>query len=244
VSIENQRARIANFEPNDSKNTHASQQIALKMEKFYQGRIGSAEEHLARSDPNMARLIDRFGPCPLLTPSRPPFDILASSIVGQQLSTKAADTIRKRLANRLQIDRPFHPAHFVRRRPSTLQGCGLSANKSAYVLGLARAIHAGTLQFDDFVDKEDEEVIRALVQHPGIGRWTAEMFLISGLGRLDVLAIDDAGLRRATRSLYNLKRPLTEQKFRRIAEPWRPFRSVASWYLWEFADNPLRPETA
>jgi DNA-3-methyladenine glycosylase II len=196
------------------------------------------EEHLARHDPHLARLITQFGPCPIRRETtRPPFDVLASSIVGQQLSSKAADTIRTRLANRLRVTRPFDPEHFFRRRIATLRACGLSSGKSAHVLNLARLIRRGSLRFKDFECMADEKVVETLDRLPGVGRWTAEMFLIFGLGRLDVLALDDAGLKRAARKLYGFRKPISPRSFERLGTSWRPYRSVASWYLWEYIDS-------
>lgn len=197
----------------------------------------SPETYLARSDLRLAPLIERFGSCPIVKPDRSPFDVLASSIVSQQLSSKAARTIKERLRVRLGVRRSFVPAHFVKRRQTTLQQCGLSANKAAYLIGLARTLHSGALRIDDLLHGADAEVIDRLVQERGVGRWTAEMFLIFGLSRLDVLSTGDTGLRRAARRLYALRRPLTERAFLRLAEPWRPYRSVASWYLWQFIDD-------
>ena len=188
-----------------------------------------AERHLAKVDPIMKRLIARHGPCPLAEREFQPFHMLANSIISQQLSTQAAAAIKRRLA--LLIPPPFAPERFLRMSNEQLRAAGLSQAKSRYILELASRVCDGRILFDQIISKGDEEVIETLAECPGIGRWTAEMFLIFGLKRLDVLALGDAGLQRAARILYGTKRK-SKTLLPRVAEAWRPYRSVASWYLW------------
>jgi DNA-3-methyladenine glycosylase II len=196
--------------------------------------IRKAERHLAKADPIMKRLIARYGPCLLAEREFPPFHMLASSIISQQLSSKAAAAIKRRLAE--IIPSPFVPELFLQVSGEQLRMAGLSQGKSRYIRELATRIREGRLRFDAIVSKDDEAVIAMLVECPGIGRWTAEMFLIFGLKRLNVLAIGDAGLQRAARILYGNKRQ-SKTLLPRVAQAWRPYRSVASWYLWKSLEN-------
>jgi DNA-3-methyladenine glycosylase II len=188
-----------------------------------------AERHLAKVDPIMKRLIVRHGPCPLAERQFQPFHMLANSIISQQLSTKAAAAIKLRLG--VLIPPPFAPDHFLQIPTEQLRAAGLSQGKSRYILALASRVCDGRFLFDEIISKDDEAVIQTLAECPGIGRWTAEMFLIFGLKRLDVLAMGDAGLQRAARLLYGKKRR-SKTLLARVAERWRPYRSIASWYLW------------
>jgi len=197
----------------------------------------AAEAKLALADPRLAELIERIGPCPLGTLRRDPFDALVVAIVGQQLSTKAAATLRERLQTRIGAARPFEPGHFRPYSAETLQGAGLSGAKARALLHLAAVVERGELDLAGLAGQADEAVIAALVGLPGIGRWTAEMLLIFSLGRPDVLSMTDSGLRRAARRLYGLP-DRDDEAFQRLAEGWRPYRSVASWYLWRFLDQP------
>ena len=182
----------------------------------------------------MKRLIASHGRCPLAEREFQPFHMLANSIISQQLSTKAAAAIRQRLA--AIIPPPFEPDRFLQISTEQLRTVGLSQAKARYIVALASLVHEGGLLFDEIMTKEDEVVIDMLTECPGIGRWTAEMFLIFGLKRLDVLAIGDAGLQRAARLLYGKKRK-SKTLLPRIAQAWRPYRSVASWYLWKSLEN-------
>lgn len=183
----------------------------------------------------MAQLIVNYGRCPLARRRRhPPFHTLASSIINQQLSTKAADTIKQRVAAFAPM--PFRPEDFLAAPIGTLRTAGLSGAKAKYIRELADRVISGKIDFDALADEGDEAVIARLMEVPGIGRWTAEMFLISGLKRPDVLAVGDAGLRRAARMLYGDKEPAA--LLAKVGAAWRPYRSVASWYLWRHLDGP------
>lgn len=184
---------------------------------------------MAAVDPIMKRLIRKHGPCPLAAREFEPFHMLANSIISQQLSTKAAAAIKQRLG--VLIPPPFAPNGFLQISTEQLRAAGLSQAKSRYILALASRVCDGRFLFDEMISKDDEAVIRTLAECPGIGRWTAEMFLIFGLKRLDVLAVGDAGLQRAASLLYGKKRK-SKTLLPKVAEAWRPYRSVASWYLW------------
>lgn len=177
----------------------------------------------------MQRLIAKHGHCPLAEREFEPFHMLANSIISQQLSTKAAATIKQRVGMLLGV--PFQTSKVLSMPIEDLRAAGLSQAKTRYIRELAAHVKDGRLDFEGIVALDDEAVIEQLVVVPGIGRWTAEMFLLFGLKRLDVLALGDAGLQRAARNLYG-KRRITKTLLPRVAEPWRPYRSIASWFLW------------
>jgi DNA-3-methyladenine glycosylase II len=189
-----------------------------------------AGRHLSANCPVMAELVARYGPCPLPEKNYTPFETLAASIIGQQLSVKAADTIEKRVLD--VIGGSLTPERILAVEPEALRACGLSNAKVKYVRVLAERVAAGSMDFDAMAAEPDNEVvIKQLVDLPGVGRWTAEMFLIFGLKRPDVLSLGDVGLQRAARLLYG-----EEESLEVIGSRWRPYRSIASWYLWQSLD--------
>lgn len=196
--------------------------------------IRKAERYLAKADPIMKRLIAKHGRCPLAEREFEPFHMLANSIISQQLSTKAAATIKLRVGALVGV--PFQTSKALSVSTEQLRGAGLSQAKTRYIRELAAHVNDGRLDFDAIIALDDEAVIEKLIIVPGIGRWTAEMFLLFGLKRLDVLAVGDAGLQRAARNLYGKKRQ-SETLLPRVAETWRPYRSIASWYLWRSLEN-------
>ena len=196
--------------------------------------IRKAERHLTKVDPIMKRLIAKHGHCPIAEREFQPFHMLANSIISQQLSTKAAATIKLRVGELVGV--PFQTGRVLSIAPEQLRGAGLSQAKTRYIRELAAHVTDGRLEFQEIISLDDEEVIEKLVIIPGIGRWTAEMFLLFGLKRLDVLAVSDAGLQRAARNLYGKKRK-SETLLPRVAESWRPYRSIASWYLWRSLED-------
>jgi DNA-3-methyladenine glycosylase II len=196
--------------------------------------IRKAERHLAKADPIMKRLIARHGSCPLAQRDFEPFNMLANSIISQQLSTKAAASIKQRVGELVGV--PFQTDRVLSATIDQLRAAGLSQAKARYIHELAARVSEGRLAFDAILNKDDEEIIAALIESPGIGRWTAEMFLLFGLKRMDVLALGDAGLQRATRLLYGKKRK-SITLLPHVAEAWRPYRSIASWYLWRSLQN-------
>ena len=187
-----------------------------------------AERHLRQSCRIMARLIAQHGPCPLADREFRPFQTLANSIISQQLSAKAADTIERRV---LAIVPGFTPAGFLAVPPEALRAAGLSAAKARYIGELAQRVSDGRLNLEGMQQTPDADVIAALVELPGIGQWTAEMFLIFGLRRPDILSLGDAGLQRSARLLFG-----DDAKLEHVGQSWRPFCSVASWYLWRHLD--------
>ena len=196
--------------------------------------IRKAERHLAKVDPIMKRLIARHGHCPLAEREFQPFHMLANSIISQQLSTKAAATIKQRVGELVGV--PYQTERVLSVPAEELRRAGLSQAKTRYIQELAARVSDGRLMFDELITEDDEAVIAALIEAPGIGRWTAEMFLLFGLKRLDVLAVGDAGLQRAARLLFGKRRKSTTL-LPRVAEAWRPYRSIASWYLWRSLED-------
>ena len=190
--------------------------------------VGEAEAYLSQSCRVMAGLILTHGPCPLADREFRPFQTLANSIISQQLSAKAADTIERRVQ---AIVPGFTPAGFLAVPPEVLRTAGLSSAKARYILELAQRVSDGRLNLEAMQEAPDADVIAALVELPGIGQWTAEMFLIFGLSRPDVLSLGDAGLQRAVRLLFG-----DDAKLEHMGQSWRPFCSVASWYLWRHLD--------
>lgn len=193
-----------------------------------------AHRHLRAQDADFSALIRRYPPCPLHRGRADLFHTLVSSIVGQQLSVKAANTIRRRLLD-LSATRQLSAVPLAQLSTAQLRAAGLSGAKTRYVQGLANAALDGALNFRSLARQSDEQVIDTLVALPGVGAWTAKMFLIFGLRRPDVAAPDDVGLQRGMQFLLELPERPDHDTFMRLAEPWRPFRSVASWYLWRLA---------
>jgi DNA-3-methyladenine glycosylase II len=193
-------------------------------------------KHLSRHDPVMRALIKQVGPCLLKPGARGDhFTTILRAIVGQQLSARAAETIFQRVAALHPNGRKIVPADILEAPDEALRAAGLSNAKTIYVKDLAMRVESGELNFAKLIRKPDDEIIDALVAVKGIGRWTAEMFLIFRLGRPDVWAIDDLGLRNAVRNLYGIEP--TKPNLIAVAEPWRPWRSIASWYLWRSLAN-------
>ena len=200
-------------------------------------KIGQALRHLRRADPVMRQVIRRAGPFRLkLRLDR--FYSLVSSILSQQISGKAAASIRARLEAFVAPGR-ISPQNLSGLSEQQLRGVGVSPQKATYLLDLAERVRSGSLRLDRLPRMTDDQVIQALIQVKGIGVWTAQMFLIFSLGRPDVFPHDDLGVRAAIRNLYALDDLPDKETSHRIAMPWRPYASVASWYCWrslEFKD--------
>lgn len=197
--------------------------------------VRAAENYISEQDDVMKQVIARYGPCPLGKGRSDYFDTLAWSIVSQQLSTKAAHTIGKRLLD--LIDEPqMHAQKIASLKQRHLRAVGLSNNKANFMLSLADEMVSGRLNFRSLAQQPDQQVIERLVQLKGIGKWTAEMFLMFALRRPDVASPADIGLQRAMLQLYGLRKKPSARTFHRIARPWAPYRSVACWYLWRVVD--------
>jgi len=201
--------------------------------------LGSPETVELARDPVMARVTGAVKDVSVgIEPDR--FVALARAIVGQQLSTKAADTIWGRFA----ALGPLDPAAVLERDETELRSVGLSGAKARYVRDLAQRVATGDLDLEALDVLEDDAVLAEVTRVKGIGRWTGEMFLIFSLGRPDVLALDDAGLLRAAGWALELGRSATAEEMSAAGEAWKPYRSAASLYLWASLDTGLVPRTS
>ena len=185
--------------------------------------------HLKRSDPVLGEIIDRVGEYRIQFRD-PDFETLVKSIVYQQLSGRVANVIFGRLA--VAAGGRLTPAGVLKLRPSRMRALGLSTQKTAYIRDLARQTRDGAIRFEGLSELPDEQVIALLTQVKGIGVWTVHMFLIFALRRLDVLPIGDLGIRSAIRRAYGLAELPAPGEMQAMAERWRPYCTVASWYLW------------
>ncbi len=193
-----------------------------------------AEEHLKAIDSQWSLRIGRVGHCSLV-PMEDHFGTLVRSIISQQISTQAARTIGSRLS--LLTGEPYHPERILALEEEELRGVGLSRAKATYVRNLAEAVSCGLLDLKALAGQADADLITQLTAVKGIGRWTAEMFLIFALNRPDVLPVGDLGIRAGIQGHFELKDIPDPAKCQELTEPWRPFRTVASWYLWRDADR-------
>jgi DNA-3-methyladenine glycosylase II len=196
--------------------------------------FAQAQQHLSAVDPALTVIIARHGPCKI-RPARPYFVALAEAILSQQLSVKAAATIFTRFKERL--GGRVTPDVILKLTPSQFRAAGISRQKMSYLRDLAAKWNNGAIDHRRLTNMSDEEVIAALTQIKGIGRWTAEMFLIFSLLRPDVLPVDDLGFRKAVQIAYGLRKLPEAKKIEALAEKWKPYRSIATWYLWASLDN-------
>lgn len=193
-------------------------------------QLPQLKRHFRRRDPVMARVIDRVGPM-TLRPQRDRFGMLVRSIIAQQISTAAARSIRQRLID-LIAPQKLRPEVIAAVSIERLRTAGLSPQKASYLHDLAAKVADGSVRLSRVGRMSDEDVIAELIQVKGIGVWTAQMFLIFSLGRLDVFAPDDLGIRTAIRNLYGLAELPTKQQCHEIGERWRPLATAGSWYCW------------
>jgi DNA-3-methyladenine glycosylase II len=199
-----------------------------------------AVDALRNADPVMERLIDDHGALVRrdLKRERPgdAYGALLRSIVGQQLSTKAASTIYGRMLELFGGHAPT-PKQLLKADPEKIRAAGLSRPKIAYLRDLAQHVEEGTLELERLPDLPDEEVAAQLTAIKGLGQWTADMFLMFHLGRPDVLPVGDQGIRRAVKVEYRLRKFPDPKRLEKIAKPWRPHRTLACLYLWSSLDN-------
>jgi DNA-3-methyladenine glycosylase II len=194
----------------------------------------AARRHLMKADPTLGRVIKRIGPCKLHSVApRDPFEALCMSIASQQLSTKAAATIFNRFADLFPPDRKPAPDAVMMLSDDRIRACGFSRPKVSFIKDLAARVGDGRLDLKGLRKLSDDVVMQQLVAVKGIGRWTAEIFLMFRLGRLDILPADDLGLMNAARRVYGLRTRPDAKRLRKMGEAWRPYRSVAAWYLWQ-----------
>jgi DNA-3-methyladenine glycosylase II len=187
-----------------------------------------AKAELVKRDRIMKKLIPQFGDLHLVGHGDP-FTTLARSLVGQQVTTRAADAAW----NKLLVACPkITPAQVIKAGAEQLSACGLSKRKTEYILDLADHFKAKRVNCDKWMEMEDEDVIADLIQIRGIGRWTAEMFLIFNLLRPNILPLDDVGLLAGISRNYFSGEPVSRSDAREVAANWEPYRTVATWYLW------------
>ena len=193
-----------------------------------------AMKHLSRADNRLARIIRRVGPC-TLHPRRDYFVTLCKSIYSQQLSVKVAATLFGRFRDQFPARRPT-PArvreYLLTEGEAGSRRVGLSRAKASYILDLSDHFLSNRIPTRRLSSMSDEQVIEALVEVKGIGRWTAEMFLMFVLNRPDVLPVDDLGLREGVREVFELAKRPTPKEVIALGEPWKPYRSIATWYIW------------
>ena len=198
----------------------------------------AARRHLMRSDPKLRDVIKRIGPCKLHAAAPDdPFEALCRSIASQQLSIKAAETIFRRFCDLFPPDGTPTPERVMRLRDDRIRAAGFSGAKVTFIKDLAAHVVDGRLDLQGLNKHPDDEVMRQLVAVKGIGRWTAEVFLMFKLGRQDVLPADDLGLMNAVHRAYRLRRRPDAKRLRQMGELWKPYRSIAAWYLWASLDS-------
>jgi len=195
-------------------------------------------EEILLQDKILAGLVTRFGPCTLKAERGNPYEALVYSIIGQQLSGKAARTIRGRFfAFYGDETKCPTPEQILNTTMEEFRATGVSGQKAGYLLDLARHVQEELLDLKNIKKLSDEEVIAQLVAVKGIGEWTAHMFLMFHLGRPDVLPTGDLGVRKAMMMAYNLRKLPTPQRMHQIAKHWKPYRSAGAWYMWRIADT-------
>jgi len=198
-----------------------------------------ARRHLSKADPKLSLVMKRIGPCRLhAVAPRDPFEALCMSIASQQLSTKAAATIFGRFCD-LFPDRKPTPEHVMTLSDEEIRASGFSRPKVSFIKDLAAHVLEGRLDLHGLKKHPDDEVMRQLVAVKGIGQWTAEIFLMFRLGRPDILPADDLGLMTAAQRIYGLKKRPDPKRLRKIGEAWKPYRSIAAWYLWQSLSLPI-----
>lgn len=197
-----------------------------------------AQRRLARVDPVMKQIIRRVGPC-TLSPRRDYFVKLCHSIFAQQLSSKVATVLFKRFCGHFPSRRPTPAAvlEFLQSDEEKIRTAGLSRQKRGYVNDLATHFAGGRVRTSRFARMDDDAIVEALLPIKGIGRWTVEMFLIFCLNRPDVFPVDDFGVKKNAQIAYGLKDLPTKTQLLEMGEKWKPWRTIASWYLWRYGDS-------
>lgn len=198
---------------------------------FYAQHIKAARLHLQKNDPVMKRILKRVGPFTAKT-KRDRFGTLVGSIISQQISVAAARTIKSRLVEAVG-PKKITPDSILQLSLDELRAIGVSHQKTTYVLDLSEKVKSEIVDLAQIHRKDDEEVIEEMIQVKGIGRWTAQMFLMFSLGRLDVLPVDDLGIKNAVKNEYGLDDLPAGPQLTEIANNWRPYATIACWYLWQ-----------
>ncbi len=191
-----------------------------------------AKKVLMNKDKKLGKVITNY-PKDFLFSKSDPFYTLARSIIGQQISVKAAQAVWNRYESKVKNVTPHRTLkmHFM-----TLKACGLSRQKISYLKSLAKAFINNEINPNKWSKYSDEEIISELIKIKGVGRWTAEMFLIFNLCRPDIFPVDDLGLIKGICNCYNMKYPITKDRAIKMSKKWKPYRSVATWYFWRSLD--------
>lgn len=204
---------------------------------FIAQQVRAARQHLQKSDPVMKSLLTKHGPFTAKAKTDR-FGTLVSSIISQQISTAAASTIKQRLHQAI-MDRAgkktlpsLSAEHLLQFDLDSFREIGISRQKATYLIDLATKVSEGKLNLKNLGRLDDEQIIEQLIEVKGIGRWTAQMFLMFSMARLDVLPVDDLGIKNAVQRQYNLDESPSPKQIEEIASPWRPYATIASWYLW------------
>lgn len=197
--------------------------------------VAAATAELHGRDPVLGAAIDAIGPCTLL-PEQRHFALLVRIIISQQISVRAARSVAQRLRRSLP-SRRLTPAGLARLTVDEIRAAGLPSARAIAVKNLAEEVVAKRIRLRDLGKVSDDETVASLTRHTGIGRWTAEMLLLFGHGRLDIFPEGDLGIRKAIGDLFGHAELPTPVLCRQVAESWRPYRSVAAWYLWRHADR-------
>lgn len=201
--------------------------------------VRKAESALQKSDPVIARLIEQHGPCTLYGADslvhKPHYHVLVWAIINQQLSVASALSIETRMAKLLATD-TFEPDAFRGLDDQQLAACGLSRQKIRYLRALGAAVINGELDLQQLSRLDNQQIADKLSPQPGIGPWTIDMFLMFSLGRLDVLPLGDLALRKSIAQHYGLPDQPLPRDYHAIADRWRPYRTISSWYLWAAVD--------
>lgn len=206
---------------------------------FSAQHIRAARLSLRKSDPVLGAIIKKVGPFTTKA-RRDRFGTLASSILSQQIATHAANAIKGRVLESIEAKRktpakrghPWCPITMAKITVPQYRKLGVSKQKAGYLIDLAKNVNDGTVDLSKMGRMDDEDVIEQLIQVKGIGRWTAQMFLMFSLARLDVLPVDDLGIRTAVRNEYGLAELPSKAELEEIALPWQPYRTIACWYMW------------
>ena len=191
-----------------------------------------AKKALSAKDKKLSKIIESY-PDDFLFSKSDPFFTLARSIVGQQISVKAAQSVWDRLEIKIK---KIKPEIILKTHSSTLKSVGLSRQKVKYLKNLANAFIEKKIKINLWDKMNDEEIVQDLIQIKGIGRWTAEMFMIFNLCRADIFPLDDIGMIKGLCKLYKISYPTEREKIIKIGKKWKPYRSVATWYLWRSLD--------
>ena len=194
-----------------------------------------AVQYLCKVDSNLEKIIKIVGKYSINI-RNDPFQSLVESIIYQQLAGKAANAIYNRFINYYN-NKQITPTLILNSPNDNLKKVGLSNKKINYLKDLALHVYDGRINLEELPKMNDEEIINKLVNVKGIGRWTSEMFLIFSLGRQDILPVTDLGVRKAIQKVYSLSELPKPNIMMEIAKPWRPYRSIATWYLWKFLSN-------